>query len=276
MSNTIPTGVPQAGNPPRMDGVPPERQPTPPVANPAPAATIPVVPPVTPVNVPTNAAADLLPTPEQKPKTAPPNTGDVSNLTGNKALDIAVETFAVATGITSADFERAIGTAVSQGKVELVDKAFLQEKLGDKAQHAIALCEAMVQEGLNQMQNLRQEAYSVAGGEAQWQRAAELFRAKADPALVQAVAAMMDNGNVKQGATVVMTTVQGLGLLTNSNPLVTGDAPTGTPSTALNSADFKAAMTELKKQNGNRSLDNNKQYQDLVERRRQGMLAGLN
>lgn len=126
--------------------------------------------------------------------------------TGNKALDIAVQTFVDLTGTTEADVSRAMETAYKTGDINDIDKAFLKERYGDKADRAIALVEAVFEADVAARDNLLKEVYSTAGGEEQFKRCVDLFKQGAKPALQAVVKSMLDSGDteaVKQAASLI-------------------------------------------------------------------------
>ena len=241
-SNTgLPAGVPPAGNPPQL----PAGASNPPA--PAPAAQ--------PAPVPTNVTAN----------------------TGSAALDAAINVLASTAGATDADLQRIAGNALQYGDVNLIDRAFLQEKFGKHAAQFEALAIAAVQEQKNATNRAASEVHALAGGEAQWNQAVAVFNQSAPDPIRAAVRALIDSGNTQQGAQLLIEMVRGSGLVPNVNPLVSGGAAVPSSQGALGKAEFQSEMAKLKNEAGNRSLETGvfaERYQQLLQRRAQGRALG--
>jgi hypothetical protein len=260
---TIPA-IPNAANPPRMDGVPA------PVVEPIVEPTVPVVP---------------TPVPEDKPavvkdESAPAVLEDFS--TGNVGLDAALQAFVTSTGATSADLNKAVALAIEHSNPDLIDQAFLKQKFGVHADQALTLAKAAVAEDKTQTERIQRESidivHTAAGGEAQWKQAVSVFNTSANKETKAAVIALMDSGNMQDGAALVIQTVQASGLVPAANPLLHGGNGVTTAGNALTKTAFKAEMEALTKLAGNSSLESGKfapQYEALLTRRRAGLQLNL-
>lgn len=126
--------------------------------------------------------------------------------TGNKALDIAVDAFVTATGTTQEDISKAMEAAYEANDVKYIDKAYLKERFGDKADQAIALAEAVFEADAQMQQTLLDSVYSAAGGKEQFEQCSALFKEHAKPAMRAVVKQMLDSGNpeaVREAASLI-------------------------------------------------------------------------
>lgn len=258
--NQLPPGVPPAG--------------------PAPAPVAPTVPvvPVVPTAPVVPAAAPVVPATEDNQKSdVSGNTPEIK--TGNAALDAAIDLTIASTGASATDIDRLITKAMEFGSIELIDEAFALERFKDKAPQVIALAKAAVQESIAAVERNKQSVFQLAGGEQNWKNAVSIFNTNAPDHLKDAAKMLIDSGKVTEGAKLVMDTVINSGLVPNVNPTI-GSGGAVVPSTAgaLSAADFSKAMTDLKKEAGNRSLESGpfaERYNQLIQRRSLGRRAGL-
>lgn len=258
----LPPGIPGAGDPPNMSGIPGGGAPAP---APAPAPLPPGVPaagaPVAPV-----APAPAPVTPAKAPAVpvvAPAGTDPVS-IVANLA------------GLSADDLARVMANAKAYGDPALLDVAFLQEKAGDKAAMLLPLLQQQIAQEQAATQQKIADVYAMAGSKEAWDSQVGIFNAKAPDTLRNTVAFLFDNGQDKGAAELLLSFVKSAGL-----------APagyTGTPGVAAPAANgftreqFQAAMQELQKSVGNRSLESPDvypKYQALLERRALGRSMGL-
>lgn len=246
--------------PPNMSGVPADiaaamQQPAPVVPQPAPQ----------PVPVP-----QPVPQPVTPPAVTPEPTNIVVNepvkgATGNALLDTAIESFSITTNCSEDDINKAIGAAIESGDVSKIDKAFIAARFGVHAGLATQLAEQAVAEQAREVEATKQTAYTVAGGEANWKSAVALFNSRANAATRLAAATMADAGNIKEGAELVMSTLQHLGLVPNGTfQGVQGGQSTG--ETPISQAEFRTELMKLV--NSGKSLDNSLEYRALLARPR--------
>lgn len=113
------------------------------------------------------------------------------------------------------NFARALGNAIDRADLTLIDRAYLREAGGDKADKLIKLAEGMVNHVTQTVDNMVNETHAKAGGEAQWNASTAAFNQtapaylktyvkdslnSADPSKIRAgVAAVIDF--VKQAGT---------------------------------------------------------------------------
>jgi hypothetical protein len=235
---------------------------------------VPVVPDFnTPVPKPKEA-----PTPEVEPVVKPAVADAIpEDVTGNSALDIAISAFVSVTGATNSDMERATSNAIQYGDPSLVDVAFLMEKFGKHGAQAVALAKAAVTDNAKQTAATNtatlNAVHTAAGSEAQWNQAVSVFNSSASATMKEAVKALMNNGNVAGGAELLMQTVNGSGLLSQSNPLLSGGGTSTQVGGALSAAQFKEGMDTLRKEAGNKSFETGplaNKYNQLIAQRRAG------
>lgn len=143
-------------------------------------------------------AEEAKPVTEAKPVVETPDKADPAasvKPTGNKALDIAVATFVKSAGATDGDISKALDKAYESGNVADIDRAFLKERFGDNAESAIALAEAVMEHELAASQSILNSVFEVAGGEAKFREASDVFRQHADADEKAAVRFMLDSNN---------------------------------------------------------------------------------
>jgi len=254
-----------------------------------PVVTTPVEPDTTVIP---NVQKDIpnIPKPAPKPvapvadKEEPVITGEPipSDVTGNTALDSAISTFVTLTGAHSGDMDRAVAKAIEYGNVDLIDNAFLKERFGKFSAQAIELAKAAVQNEITKENesatNAKSAAYTAAGSEANWNKAVSVFNSTANPTIKAAVKALMNTGDVKAGAELVISTVNGSGLLPQTNPSLNGGSVSPGQAGALSSQQFQTELSALRKEVGNQSLESGKnagKYNQLLARRKAGKQLGL-
>lgn len=96
------------------------------------------------------------------------------------------------------DLQRAFGKAVEYGDTNLIDKAYLKEVLGDKADAVSRQAEAVFRYSANKAEGALNEVYTEFGGKEQVQRAGQYFNDSADPETKAAIKAMLDSGKPEQ------------------------------------------------------------------------------
>lgn len=203
-------------------------------------------------------------------KVEPPISIDMH--TGNDALDVAVETFVTAAGATDADIQRAVFKAIEYGDVGLIDEAFIQERFGDKAEQALKLARAVVQQTNERTTQTINTVYSMAGSKEQWEAAVDVFKNNATPGLSNAVKAMLDSGNMestKEAAELILNFGRQSGAIPNVNSRIKPSAG-NVLSQGISAAELTAAINKL---NPN-SRTYNQDYQKLIDLRRLGKQLG--
>lgn len=252
MSETNPTNTPPV-------------TPEPPAQNPA---------PTTPSAAPTN--------PEPAPQPIIPvqktNTGSVwtaEDSTGDAVLDMGIDAVTRLSGCSRDDFIRIVGKAVERNDISLLDEAFVNEKYGDYKEHFRQITQALIDKRVADTETHVKVAYGVAGSEEAWKNAVGVFNQNAPEHMKLAVKTMIDNGNVKEGAQLLMEVVRNLGVPGSTSGLPVGN---GTSKAGLSADQFREEMNKLIKEAGNRSLESGiygERYQELLARRAIGRKAGL-
>jgi hypothetical protein len=276
-------GVPPAGDLPNMSGVP--NAPVAPVAG-VPESNPAVTAPKAPQEpaVPIDPLANIVPPTETKvePKVEPKveDTGEVFNLadTGNAQLDASIQLLCKAANVTTADVERAVGKALENSDARFIDEAFIREKFGDFADHALELAKATLAEQSKQSTAIVNSVYEAAGGQQNWEIAVGLFNSQASPSLKNAVSALLNGNNAKAGADLVLEFAKGSGHL----PQVGQQLTTGVSGTLLDSplsaAEFRAEYSKLSREAGTASLETGvfgERLAKLQSRRAAGVARGL-
>lgn len=93
------------------------------------------------------------------------------------------------------DLVRAIGSAIDHGDTSRIDKAYLKEKGGDKADHLIATAEGLVKHVTEAVESITKSVYEQAGGEAAWSQAVAAFNKHAPAYAKQFIASAMNSGD---------------------------------------------------------------------------------
>lgn len=201
-----------------------------------------------------------------------PGTEEGKFETGNKALDVAVNSFMRSTGASDADIERACKNALAYGDPALIDKAFLAERFKDRADDAIALAEAVIEQAAVEKERTVNAVYELAGSKESWDSALAAYKQHAPAGLQKALGIMFNSGDaasVKEAAGLVLEFAKGSGVLT-----VTGQRQVAgggaAASEGLSASEFQAAMSKL---NPN-ARSYHQDYERLMGMRRIGKQLG--
>jgi hypothetical protein len=204
--------------------------------------------------------------PDDKTDPVKDATGEFN--TGNKALDIAVGTFARSTGATDADFQRACQNALDYNDPALIDKAFLTERFKDRAEDALALAQAVIEQAGIEKQRLVDSVYALAGDEGKWKEALGVYKQHAPAGLQKALSMMFNSGDaasVKEAAQLVVDFAKGSGVLPATGGRLTAGSGFA-DSAGLSATEFQAAVGKLNQSSRTYVADYNK----LIEMRRIG------
>lgn len=180
----------------------------------------------TPADKPADKAADVPAVPasaEDKDKPAPAAVKP----TGNKALDIAVQSFVKVAGATEDDISRALEQAYAAGDARLIDRAFLKERFGENSDQAIALAEAVMEYEIDAGQKLLAEVHALGGGEEQFSKAVALFKEHAPQGMQNVIRQMLDSNDadtVKEAASLIVEYGKSSGGLVQGAQRRIGDA----------------------------------------------------
>lgn len=198
-------------------------------------------------------------------------TGEPVN-TGNRALDVAVNSFIKSTGASDADIQRACKNAIEYGDPALIDDAFLKERFKEKADDARAIVEAVLEQAQIEKTKLIDAVHTAAGGEAQWAESLAAYKQHAPAGLQKALKLMFesgDAGSVKEAAAMVVEFAKGSGVLTSAGTRQVAGSGTQ-DSQGLSKAEFQQAMSKLNTSSRTYTAD----YNRLIEMRRVGSSLG--
>lgn len=236
-------------------------------AHPSNVAPVTPVVPVVPVVAPVVEVAPVVP---------PVVDAPVGTYTGETALELAINVLASQTGITNETFDRALAGALQHNDINLINVEALTAGLKpDQAAQAKALAQAVFKETQATVQRTTQEAYTLAGGEAQWKEATAVFNTQAPEHIRAVVRTLLDTGDVKNAAQFVLDTVRGNGMVNSGTPPIAGGTGSVTQGTSL--AEFNAQLAELERTAGNRSLEQGThavKFQQIVAARNLGRKQG--
>lgn len=147
------------------------------------------------------------------------------------------------------DLARALGTAIERGDSSLIDRAYLRDAGGDKADRLIKLAENMVKHVEQQSTALIADIHRYAGGEQGWDTATTAFNTSAPDYLKQYVIDALNSANptkIRQGAAVVMEFVKRNGSVPTA-PSGHVQAGGGIPASqsGLSKAEYQAERAKL-------------------------------
>lgn len=172
------------------------------------------------------------------------------------------------------DLDRAIGKAISDGRVDLIDVAYLREVGGENAQSLITIAQNLVQAVEAKGNAVNAKIHGLAGGEQHWNNGVAAFNTAAPVELRTVVAQMLDSGKenlIEAAAKIVVQFSKGAGVLPQVNPTVQAGA-SGVPAAQALSKD--AFQAELRKLDPNsRSFQNDRGA--LFTRRQLGRQLGM-
>lgn len=292
MSQNVPTeGFQAPGGAPIIGG-----QPNLPPSNPQPGFVVPpagapVVPPAQEPQQPKEPAAtpDLtaalaaLTAALGTPKPAEPVPATVQNPLGDlneydigsiddpilKSMATVMKT--VGQGI---DMDRALGKAIDNGRIDLIDVAYLREKGGANSEQLITIAQGLVQAIEAKSVQVTQSIHNLAGGEVNWNASVSAFNAGAPAELRTVIAQMLDSGkdNLREaGAKLIVEYGKNSGKIPNVNPLVQAGAAGMPQAQALSKEGFQSELRKLNPQ----ARDFQTQRGELFARRQLGRNLGL-
>ena len=192
--------------------------------------------------------------------------------TGNKALDVAVNSFIRSTGASDGDLERATKNALAYGDVSLIDEAFLKERFKDRWEEAKQIAEAVVEQTGVERQKLVDSVYATAGDKAQWDASLAVYKQHAAPGLQKAIQMMFDSGDsvsVKEAAALVVDFAKNSGVIPAAGGRVVAGAGT-VDAGGISAAQLQAAVGKLNQSSRTYHAD----YAKLIEMRRVGRSLG--
>lgn len=146
------------------------------------------------------------------------------------------------------DLDRAIGKAIADGRVDLIDVAYLREKGGANAAELITIATGLVNAVNAKSSAISNEVYMLAGSEAQWDAGVAVFNKGAPQELKLVVAQMLDSKQehlIKAGAKFVIEFSKGSGMLPNVNPSLQYGAAAPAAAQALDKIGFQEELRKL-------------------------------
>ena len=183
-----------------------------------------------------------------------------------------MSSFVKSTGATDADIERACQNALAYGDPNLIDRAFLTERFKDRADDAIAIVEAVIEQHGIEKQRTVDAVYGLAGSKENWDAALSAYKQHAPAGLQKALGLMFNSGNaadVKEAAGLVLEYAKGSGTACGSLTLATLDH-NAAASEGLSASEFQAAMSKLNTNSRTYHAD----YDRLMNMRRIGKQLG--
>lgn len=215
--------------------------------------------------------APAAPEPAAEPAVADTLSGyDVNSIDDPIIKSMATVMQTVGKGI---DLDRAIGKAIEDGRIDLIDIAYIREKGGANAQDLVTIATGLVNAVAAKSAAVSSEVHTLAGGQANWDAGVAVFNQAAPQELRMVVAQMMDSGKeqlVKAGAKMVVEFSKASGKLPSIHPLLQSGASAPAAAQALDKVAFQA---ELRKLDPN-SRDFGAQREQLFARRQLGRQLG--
>lgn len=181
-------------------------------------------------------------------------------------------------GVTEDDFDAVYANAVKHDDMSLINPDALGKNLTDAQKVRVKqLAELSVQEFKQGVERAKQDAYSVAGGEAQWTTAVQAFNANADTDQKGYAGYLADSGRLKECAEYVMKVTRAGGLISEQKqaPLQGG---TGSTTSGLSKEAYQVEVGKIERELGNRSMNSPEikvKLDDLNARRALGRQQGL-
>ena len=173
------------------------------------------------------------------------------------------------------NLSRAVGNAIDRGDPSLIDRAYLREAGGDKAERLIKMAEGMVEHVNDKIEGVVTGIYTAAGGEAKWEAATAAFNTTA-PAYLKAYVKdalnSADPTKIKSGSQAVLDFVKSAGSLP-TDPTGHIRAGGGSPDAALGLSKQGYQEARLKLNKFDRGY--NDAARELDARRQIGKKLGL-
>lgn len=255
-AGTVPTPPPGAVQAP----VPPQ-VPQPPVAAPAvpPAPTAPAAPSAAP-SAPEGTVDDILArgkgaeTPNQveaKAEAERPQ-GGLNSIDPDSLEDPQLRAYAnlILATVPNLDVDRAIGKALEYGDPGLIDRAYVREIGGDKAEVLQTALDNMLDLAQAYSTALQTAVHTTAGGKANWDSAVGVFNQKAPDHLRQVAIKLLNShvkADVENGAKFVLDYAKTLGATIQPAHTVTAVGGGVAPSAerGLTRDEYKSAISQL-------------------------------
>lgn len=236
--------VPPAGNAPDQVPATPAQQAQAPQGNDALASAIAALTQALGTQVtPVEPAAQAAPAIQGVPQNL--NEFDVSSLDDPIMRSMATVMQTVGKDL---DMDRAIGKALANGRVDLIDVAYITEKGGANAQQLITIAQGLVQAVEAKSAAATAKVYAMAGGQQQWDAGIAAFNSGAPQELRVVVGQMLDSGKdnlIDAGAKIIVEFSKNSGLLPQNKPLLQQGAASAVAAQALDKVGFQAELRKL-------------------------------
>jgi len=215
------------------------------------------------------------PAPEAQATTPPAtgslNTYDVSSIDDPILKSMATVMQTVGKGI---DMDRALGKAIENGRIDLIDSAYLREAGGANAEELITIAKGIVQAVEAKGQQVTKDSHALAGGEPLWNASLAAFNTKAPQGLRIVIAQMLDSNQdnlVKAGTKMIVEFGKTSGTVPTANPLLQSGASAMPQAQALDKVGFQEELRKLNPQ----ARDFEQRRGELFSRRDLGRKLGM-
>lgn len=170
------------------------------------------------------------------------------------------------------DVNRAFGNAVAYGDVSLIDKAYLQEKLGDQATEVAELAGSLFNAAVERANSQVNEIYNQFGGKSEVDQAIKFFNSKCDLDTRKVLSSLIDSG-AKENITYALKQIVDFaksrgGVITKSKTAVIGQQRQGS-NRGLSKEEYHSALVKLGPRAPKAELD--KLYRARALGREQGL-----
>lgn len=199
------------------------------------------------------------------------NTYDIASIDDPILKSMATVMQTVGKGI---DMDRAIGKAIENGRIDLIDSAYLREAGGENAEQLITIAQGIVQAVEAKGQQVTKDIHALAGGEPLWNASLAAFNTQAPQELRVVIAQMLDSNQdnlIKAGAKMIVEFGKTNGAVPQANPLINSGASAMPQAQALDKLGFQE---ELRKLNPN-SREFDQRRGELFARRQLGRQLGM-
>lgn len=203
---------------------------------------------------------------------------DSENLaqTGDAVLDASIEMMQRKTGLNSADADKILSRAFSEGDPSLIDTAYIKERFGEDAGYIEQLAKAYIAHTQTQVSGVVKGVYELAGGEEQWNLSNQVFQQHADEDLKEIVAALSEAGKFDKAAKQVVKFARESGLIPVNGEHIKGGGAVANG--ALTQKAFGEELTKLRKEFKGKSFESGAalaRYQSLLSRRSAGRAQNI-
>lgn len=234
------------------------------------------VPPPVPTQGQQQVPPPVVPPQGNGPAGQPQGGPEWEDTTGNAVLDSSIAVLLKGIGSNPTELREIIGNAVKYNDTNLINQTVVNQKYPEMKDAFVDITKAIIAEEANQVQQTTSTAYAVAGSKENWDSAVSIFNASAPAYAKEAAKAMIDNGNVKEGAEFLMQTVSTLGIAPSQGMPSTSGVPMPSGG-GLSYQEMRAELSKLTQEAGGASLESGKfaeRYKSIVARREMGRRMG--